>query len=1114
MKKTTFLCVSAILLFCITLMMNVNTATSQQNNYRDLNWSDETGKGFSYEGERRIIPDNFRTVKINFNDLKNDLMNLPIESYGNLPQNQVIINLPKPDGTSGQFIINEYSMMEPGLAAQFPEIKTYTIKGVDDPYATGKVDITMHGFHAMVLSVNGNYFIDPYSSEEKNIYISYYKKDLTPKTDYDCLVTELTESVPTPVESDATGEFLRTYRLAVAATGEYTAFHGGTAALGQAAIVTAMNRVNGVYEKDFSVRMTLVANNINIVYTNSGTDPYTNNNGGTMLGQNQTNLDAVIGNANYDVGHVFSTGGGGIAGLGVVCVTGQKARGVTGLPSPTGDPFYIDYVAHEMGHQYRGNHTFNGVLGSCAGGNRNAATAWEPGSGSTIMGYAGICGADDLQLFSNDHFHSGSITEITNYTQTGNGNSCPVQTATGNTPPSVTVPAGGFSIPISTPFQLTGSATDVNNPGSLTYNWEQYDVGPAGSPNSPTGNAPIFRSFSSVTTPTRIFPKLLDIINNTQTLGEILPSYTRSLSFRMTVRDNNAGAGGIGIGTVAFNVTAAAGPFIVSSPNTNVNWNSSVPQTITWNVANTTASPVSCANVNILLSTDGGNTYPHTLITGTPNDGSQSVTLPGVNTTTARIKVEANGNIFFDISNTNFQISNTNLPSISHTPITDQVKTAWPVTVDAVVTSAFSLDSSWVRWYKNITANTKHLKLVNTSGNNYSALFNSLNSDVVVGDVIYYKIFAQNNSAGHERDSTALYSFNIVGNNLCENFTSVTFPPSGWSLEYTGTLYWTRNAVSSFGVGSGSTKFDFWNAGVGVTQSEITKSFGNTLSGDSLNFDHAYAPYTDGSTDSLEILTSSNGGTTFTSLVKLWGNNVNGNLNTRTPLGTAFTPTSVQWATKKYSLPAGTNKLKFRARSGFGNNLYLDKICVVNAAVAIASDITLVPEGFYNISPGNLNIRDTVTVYLRNSTTPFAKIDSAKSVLDSVTLKCAPLFTNAPNGTYYLHIKHRNALETWSKSGGESYSKGSTLVYDFTSAQSQTYGNNSILKGTKYSVYSGDVDQDGTIDISDGSLIDNDAFNFASGYLPTDVNGDGLIDLSDGVYTDNNGANFVSKITP
>ncbi|MBK8983725.1 MAG: hypothetical protein IPM38_15750 [Ignavibacteria bacterium] len=918
MKKTKFLCISAILLFCFTLMMNLNTATSQQNNYRNLNWSDETGKGFTYEGEIRIIPDNFRTIKINFNDLKNDLMNLPFESYDNLPQNQVIINLPKPDGTSGQFIINEYSMMEPELAAQFPEIKTYTIKGVDDPYATGKVDITMHGFHAMVLSVNGNYYIDPYSSEEKNIYISYYKKDLTPKSDFDCLVTEIAGSEQIPMESDVTGEILRTYKLAVAATGEYTSFHGGTAALGLSAIVTAMNRVNGVYEKDFSVRMTLVANNINIVYTNGATDPYSNNSGGAMLGQNQTNLDNVIGNANYDIGHVFSTGGGGVAGLGVVCVTGQKARGVTGLPSPTGDVFYIDYVAHEMGHQFRGNHSFNGVLGNCSGGNRNGSTAWEPGSGSTIMGYAGICGADNLQNFSNDHFHTGSISEIVAYTQTSTGNNCPVQTATGNTPPSVTVPAGGFTIPIGTPFQLTGSATDVNNPGSLTYNWEQYDIGPAGSPNSPTGNAPIFRSFSSVTTPTRIFPKISDIVNNTQTIGEILPSYTRSLNFRMTVRDNNTGGGGIGFSTVSFNVNSGAGPFTVSSPNTNVNWNSSVPQTITWNVANTTASPVSCANVNILLSTDGGYTYPYTLLTGTPNDGSQSVNLPGVSTTTARIKVEANGNIFFDISNTNFQISNTNLPSISHTPITDQVKTAWPVSVDAVVTSAFSLDSSWVRWYKNITANTKHLKLVNTSGNNYSALFNSLNSDVVVGDVIYYKIYAQNNSAGHERDSTALYSFNIVGNNLCEDFTSVTFPPSGWNLEYTGTLYWTRNAVSSFGVGSGSAKFDFWNANAGVTQSVITKSFGSTLTGDSLNFDHAYAPYTDGTTDSLEILTSTNGGTTFTSLVKLWGNNVNGNLNTRTQLGSAYTPTTSEWATKKYSLPAGTNKLKFRARSGWG----------------------------------------------------------------------------------------------------------------------------------------------------------------------------------------------------
>ena len=452
-------------------------------------------------------------------------------------------------------------------------------------------------------------------------------------------------------------------------------------------------------------------------------------------------------------------------------------------------------------------------------------------------------------------------------------------------------------------------------------------------------------------------------------------------------------------------------------------------------------------------------------------------------------------------------------PVIVHSPLGAQAKAVWPSTVTATVTDNLGIDSAWVKWYRNSPAVIKQFKLTNTSGSTYTAAFNSLNSEVNVGDQIYYRIIAEDNSVAGNRDSTALYSFPITEQFLCEGFTSATFPPANWALEYSGTAYWTRNAVSSYGVGSGSAKFDFWNASSGTVQSLVTLTFSASKANDSLRFDHAYAPYTSG-TDSLSIETSTNGGTTYSTLVRLHGNASGGALNTASTSTSAFTPTSAQWATKKYALPVGTNKIKFRARSGFGNNLYVDSTCVVNNGSAAVSSITLATEGLYNTGTLKLNMRDTVTVYLRNTASPFAKIDSSKAVIDSVTHVASCIFSNAASGTYYLHVKHRNGLETWSKSGGENYVRGNAFSYDFTTSAAQSYGSNLILKGSEYCIYSGDINQDGVIDATDVAAVDNDAFSFAVGYILTDLNGDGLADGSDFLIADNNATSLISKSTP
>ena len=581
----------------------------------------------------------------------------PMEFSEDASRNKILLTLPMPDRTFSRFSIEESPIMEASLAAQFPEIKTYQGQGIDDPTATTRFDWTPKGFHAIVLSSSGTVYVDPDNSDSD--YISYYKRDFRRAGEtFHCLVDK--SSTDEVVEQQRTAELapsavtnaspLHTYRLAVAATAEYTAFQGGTVALALAAINTTMNRVNGIYQRELSVRMVLVGNEPNIIYTNAMTDPYTNGDPNAMINENQSNLDTAIGDANYDIGHVFGTNSGGLADDGV-CVTGSKALGVTGSGAPVGDAFDVDYVAHEMGHQFGANHTFNGSTNDC-GGNRAAGAAYEPGSGSTIMAYAGICGAENLQSNSNDYFHVKSLEEIVAFI---GGNACDVETATGNVAP--TVNAGpNFTIPMGTPFILTASGSDANG-DTLTFAWEEYDLGTQSPPNTDDGSRPIFRSFNPTLSPARTFPKLSDILNNTSTFGESLPTTSRTMNFQVTARDNRAGGGGINSATMQLNVTNTSGPFTVTQPNSPVVWTTGTTQTVTWNVANTTAAPVSCANVKISLSVDGGNTFPIVLRASTPNDGSDTITVPNFPSVLARVKVEAVGNIFFDISNTNFVVN-------------------------------------------------------------------------------------------------------------------------------------------------------------------------------------------------------------------------------------------------------------------------------------------------------------------------------------------------------------------------------------------------------------------------------------------------------------------------
>jgi hypothetical protein len=667
-------------------------APVQANQSRDGIWADVDATDVQRSGQitpRAVMPAAYRSLRIDQAALDQVLSFAPAESAVRVAESSVTLQLPLPDGRFERFRIVESPVMAPALAARYPQIRSWLGQGIDDPTATVRLDRSHKGFHAQIISWRGTVLIDPLAPGDREFAMVYHKRDAQLQGERPvCQVTgdELPKDLPDfskrgVVPKVASGETLRTHRLAMAATGEYTQFHGGTVADGLAAINTTMNRVNGIYERDLAVRMELIPNNDLIIYTDGSTDPYTNNSGGAMLGQNQTNLDNVIGTANYDIGHVVSTGGGGVASLGSVCSTSNKARGVTGLGSPIGDVFDVDFVAHEIGHQYRGNHTFNGSGGNCSGGNRNASTAYEPGSGLTIQAYAGICGADNLQPNSEDYFHRISLDEMLTFVGTGGGSTCGTTSATGNTPPEVTT-AAAFTIPQLTPFQLSATGSDADG-DTLTYIWEQFDLGTANAAGSLVDNGfrPIFRSFIPTLESTRIFPSLRYILNNANNVpataplpgttspnrftGEVLPSTDRTMNFRVTARDNLAGGGGTNDALTQVTVSTAAGPFRVTSPNTAVSWAADSAQTITWDVADTDAVPINTSEVVIAFSIDGGLTFPLESAP-LPNNGSAGLIIPNLaGTTRARVRIAAVDNIYFDISDVDFEITGPNTePSI------------------------------------------------------------------------------------------------------------------------------------------------------------------------------------------------------------------------------------------------------------------------------------------------------------------------------------------------------------------------------------------------------------------------------------------------------------------
>ncbi|MDM5177582.1 M12 family metallo-peptidase [Massilia sp. DJPM01] len=851
----------------------------------------------------------FRSATLDAAGMQSHVADAPLERGSSALASTQTISLPHPDGGYQRFTLVESPVMEAGLAAKHPEIKTYKGRGIDDPSATLRMDITPLGLHASVRSANGGWYVDPYYHLDTSVYASYNRVDLinshgpliegalaepqlalshsfykegsavevrgfgfAPGASVNLSVrgegdtatlhsvvatADAKGAVAASLPAGRSGAFevsatdgkatsaapfrvvdgdmapnavvsdqLRTYRLALVTDPSYATHFGGPANV-TAAKVTLINRVSQVYEDETSIRLVLIdatdALNLDSAAQMTGTDGpcgaaacYTVTQsegcGSSTLSRTRVVTGLLAGASNFDVGHIaLGLNGGGIASLGVVGGN-SKAQGCTGLPKPVGDSFAVDYVAHELGHQFAGNHTFNGITSNCSGGNRNGGTSVEVGSGSSIMAYAGICGTDNLQPHSDPYWSQRSLDEIVTYTSSAesilnevqvvalrgfntagqqfridvNGNlSAPIVrgtnyttsgvkaalegspgwpagatvsvsalsdtaftvtfngalagvnvatlkladctggcsglvgevakggpttrggavSASGNIAPVVTVPTG-YTIPLRTPFALTGSATDADG-DLITYMWEQNDRGASsgtGLTSNVKLNGPLFRQFGTravvsnadsleynsagenhtTADPTRVFPDMVQILaNNTNAVtgacavaatppsvadidcySEFLPTADyvglagtnaapASLTFKLTARD---GRGGVNSASTSLVLAANAGPFLVTSFDTGVTVDSGSVQKVSWNVANTNVAPVNTASVNIALSVDGGKTWPYLLAEGVPNNGSASVTLPSVTTKAARIKVEAVGNVFFDVSNADVAI--------------------------------------------------------------------------------------------------------------------------------------------------------------------------------------------------------------------------------------------------------------------------------------------------------------------------------------------------------------------------------------------------------------------------------------------------------------------------
>ncbi|MCE9944681.1 reprolysin-like metallopeptidase [Aeromonas rivipollensis] len=569
---------------------------------------------------------------------------VPADYFAGLLAGESRLTLPLPDGKEVTFNLQAYDLLPSDLAARYPGILAF--KGYDEsnPVETGRFDLGPQGFHAMFSHQGRMVFVDPLRNGEG--YAIYYQQDAHSRLEEEADKVIGTQAKALARQVLVDGNQRKRYIIAISAAGEYTQYHGGTVEAGLGAIATLLNRVNEVYQRDVAAEFQLASGNDTIIFTDTATDPFNNDDGDidanvTVQQNAQTQAGTKLGS--FDIGHVVNTGGGGLAGLGVLC-TAEKSAGMTGSPNPVGDAFFIDYVAHEIGHQFGADHTFNGTTGSCGGGNREASQAWEPGSGSSIMAYAGICGEENLQTNSLPYFHSKSIEQMRAHM--ARVASCGTSQSLTNNAPQV-VAGNDYVIPANTPFVLKGAGADLDQ-DPLSYTWEQIDLGTESfsvASMVDDGSRPLFRFVAPTGLPERTLPSLPSLLSNTLAKGEAWPATNRELNFRLTARD---GKGGVASDDMKIQVVNTGSAFRLTSPLVTP-LGAGANQTIGWDVAGTNAAPINCSKVDLSLTRDEGVSWT-LLASGQPNSGSASVTIPAGNDGTARLKVACSDNLFLAIS--------------------------------------------------------------------------------------------------------------------------------------------------------------------------------------------------------------------------------------------------------------------------------------------------------------------------------------------------------------------------------------------------------------------------------------------------------------------------------